>query len=178
MLEPDMKEDFFWYLDGRYEKIRVMEELVIGKSRADMAAVLPDRLIGFEIKSNTDSYARLPNQIREYDKYFDYNYLVVGERHKRSAASHVPEHWGVICIPDVGNNIEVLREASHNRKAKLRRQLSLLWKSELKSISISNDLFKYSSKSKAFVAKYLTEQLSAEVLKKQLCSELFEREYD
>lgn len=46
MLEMEMKDAFFWYLDSKYEKVRVIEEKVIGKSRADVVAVLPDRIIG------------------------------------------------------------------------------------------------------------------------------------
>lgn len=177
MLEFDMKEDFFWYLDGAHEKIRVIEEKVIGKSRADVVAVLPNLLVGYELKSNTDTYTRLKTQVRDYDKYFDYNYLVVGQTHKKHAIEHVPEHWGAICIPNVGNEIEVLREANFNKKSKLRWQLSLLWRSELLNIQIKNGLYKYEDKSKFFVIKYLIEKVEHDILKQQLCHELFERDY-
>lgn len=178
MLETDMKEDFFWYLDSKFEKIRVMEEVVIGKSRADVMAVLPDELLGFELKSNGDTYARLPSQTKYYDKYFDRNYLVVGETHRKNAHKHVPSHWGIIMIPDVGNDIRVLREAEKNPKAKMRWQLSLLWRSELMNIRLENGLYKYADKSKLFVIKYMIEKLDEQTLKRALCQELFEREYN
>ncbi len=178
MLEIEMKDDFFWYLDCNHEKIRVMEEIVIGKSRADVMAVLPDGIIGYELKSNGDSYTRLPTQTRDYDRFFDRNYLVVGESHRKNAHKHVPQHWGIICIPNVGQNIEVLREAESNKKAKMRWQLSLLWRSELLNIQIMNGLRKYSNKSKYYAIKYLMDSVEPSILKKQLCNELFEREYD
>lgn len=84
MLEMEMKDAFFWYLDSKYEKVRVIEEKVIGKSRADVVAVLPDRIIGYELKSDSDSYQRLLTQVKDYDKFFDFNYLVVGESHKKT----------------------------------------------------------------------------------------------
>lgn len=177
MLETDMKEDFFWFLDGSHEKIRVMEEVVIGKSRADVVAVLPDMLVGYELKSNGDSYTRLSTQTRDYDKYFDKNYLVVGETHKKNAHLHVPEHWGIICIPNVGRDITVLREAKDNSKIKMRWQLSLLWRSELLNIQLANGLHKYKDKNKLFVIKYLIEKVELALLKGQLCNELFERDY-
>ena len=178
MLETDMKEDFFWYLDSRHEKIRVMEEIVIGKSRADVVAVLPDMLVGYELKSNGDTYARLPVQTKYYDKYFNKNYLVVGETHAKNAHKYVPPYWGIICIPDVGNDIRVLREAQENPKVKMRWQLDLLWRSELLNIRLRNGLYKYADKKKLFVINYMMESIDEALLRKQLCDELFEREYD
>ncbi len=177
MLETDMKEDFFWYLDMRHEKIRVMEEVVIGKSRADVVAVLPDSITGYELKSNGDTYSRLPVQTKFYDKYFDRNYIVVGETHMKRAHEYVPPYWGVICIPNVGNDIKVLREAKANPKVKLRWQLSLLWRSELMNIRLRHGLHKYADKSKLFVIKYMIENMDSDTLRRELCNELFERDY-
>lgn len=70
-----------------------------------------------------------------------------------------------------------MREAEHNKKAKMRWQLSLLWRSELLNIQLENGLHKYSQKSKYFVIKYLMEKVETEKLKHQICNELFERDY-
>ena len=80
------------FFECRYGKIRFLEEKNIGKVRADMIAVLPTGLVGIEIKSHSDSYERLKNQIKEYDKYCDYNFLCAGSTHVH-AKEHVPEHW-------------------------------------------------------------------------------------
>lgn len=180
MLEMEMKDVFFWYLDEKYAKVRVIEEKVIGKSRADVIAILPDYIIGFEIKSDSDSYQRLPKQIKFYDKFFDNNYIVVGKTHKRRVSEFVPEHWGIICIfenDDGKPSVEVLREAGFNKKCKMRWQLSFLWRSELAHIQAKNKLYKYANKSKLFVIKYLIEKIEQPLLKQQLCEELFERDY-
>ena len=40
--------------------------------------VIDNAICGLEIKSDADSYARLKRQVKYYDKYFDYNYVVIG----------------------------------------------------------------------------------------------------
>ena len=47
---------FIW--EEIYGKNRILEEQVMGQSRADMVMVVYDALYGIEIKSDADSYAR------------------------------------------------------------------------------------------------------------------------
>lgn len=79
MLDPGIREALFLYLDYNYGKHRTFEEVPINTSRADIYAVTDRGLIGFEIKSDNDSYTRLSSQIKNYDLYFDCNYLVIGK---------------------------------------------------------------------------------------------------
>ena len=54
-----------------------------------------------EIKSDADTYERLPRQVKDYDRFFDYNYVVVGTSHAHHIWEHVPEYWDVITVePD------------------------------------------------------------------------------
>ena len=69
MLDADIREPLFEYLELRYGKVRILEEKNIGKSRADVLAITDSVLIGLEIKSDGDSYTRLKSQIRNYNKY-------------------------------------------------------------------------------------------------------------
>lgn len=178
MLEHEMKDTLFWYLDGLYEKIRILEEKEIGKSRADVVAVLPDKLIGFEIKSDSDTYTRLLTQVKDYDKYFDENYLVVGKTHVK-AEDHVPSYWGIITIEDDGTapKTEVRRKAEKNPKLKMRWQMDFLWRREMLNIQQKNGLYKYSGKKRYHVIKYIMDSVDESLLKIQLCDELFERDY-
>ncbi len=180
MLETEIKDAFFWYLDGMFEKVRVMEEVVIDKSRADVVAVLPDMIIGFELKSDSDTYARLKTQVKDYDKYFDMNCLVVGVKHRKQAIKHVPEHWGVICVSDDKNGeaVQIIRGPQPNPKKKMRWQLSLLWRSEMANIQRLNGLHKYADKKKLHIIHYLVDSVDEKTLKRQFCDELFEREYN
>jgi len=96
LLDADIREPLFSYLELYYGKVRFLEEKVTGKARADVVMVLPNKVCGIEIKSDADSYTRLAAQVKNYDRYYDENYLVVGSTHALHAAEHVPAYWGII----------------------------------------------------------------------------------
>jgi hypothetical protein len=179
MNDYEIREAFCDYIeDTQRDKFRFIDELVIGKARADIV-IVTDCLRGYEIKGDTDSYARLPGQIKEYDKYFQQNWLVVGANHRKNAGKHIPPYWGIICISNSGNKaqIEIIREAGLNFKFNQKRQLKLLWRKELSNILKANGLLKCSGKNKAYIIKYLSENVPKERLSKQICEELFERDW-
>ncbi len=169
----------FDYLDERYGKIRTFEELCIGKSRADVLAVTEGRFIGLEIKSDADSYARLAAQVKDYDRYCDYCFLVSGERHGGRAAEHLPSYWGILVVTlrREGASIREERAAAPVPRDKLRCQLSLCWRRELSLLLRQNGCPKYAGKSRKFVTDKLLEKVPRERLKSQLCELLFERDY-
>ena len=72
LLDKDIREPLFDYLDQIYGKNRILEEKMIGKSRADIVMVVPDEILGIEIKSDADTYARIARQVKDYDRYFDH----------------------------------------------------------------------------------------------------------
>ena len=39
--------------------------------------ILPDAVAGIEIKSDADTYVRLKRQVRDYNRYYDTNLVVV-----------------------------------------------------------------------------------------------------
>lgn len=49
----------------------------MGRSRADLVMVRPESVSGIEIKSDADSYSRLNRKVKDYDQYYDSNYVVV-----------------------------------------------------------------------------------------------------
>ena len=91
LYDKDIREPLFEYLEEIYGKIRILEEKKTGKARADVVMVTPDALYGIEIKSDADTYTRLERQVREYDRFYDYNYVVVGTRHALHIREHVPD---------------------------------------------------------------------------------------
>ena len=54
MLDPEIREALFLYLDYNFGKHRTFEEIPINNSRADIFAVTDRGLIGFEIKSKAE----------------------------------------------------------------------------------------------------------------------------
>ena len=180
--DRDMRPVLFDYLDLRYGKIRTYEELYIGDTRADILAVIPGMLLGFEIKSDADTYTRLETQVKDYDKYCDLNYVVIGESHAKHISEHIPEHWGIMLVAHTeGENgcgtVTELREAKPNRKVKLNNKLKLLWRRELSDLLKRNSLPKYAQKSKKFVSETLLERVEETLLAEQICDVLFERDY-
>ena len=79
--DADIREPLFDYLEASYGKIRILEEVEIARSRADVIMVTDDSLVGLEIKSDADTYVRLERQVKDYNLFFDYNYVVVGSTH-------------------------------------------------------------------------------------------------
>ena len=178
MVDHEIREALCVILEGQYRKVRIMDEFVIGKARADIVTVT-DILTGYEIKGDTDSYARLPAQVKEYDRYFQKNYLVVGLSHRKSAAEHIPPYWGLLCVSESGSgtHAECLREAAENPKFSLKKQLSLLWRMELVHILQANVMPKCSGKRKAYIRACLIKRVQPEVLRRQICEEFFERDW-
>ncbi len=179
MLDKDIRELLFDYIDKSYDKLRIYEELKIRSSIADVVVVLEDKLIGIEIKSDSDTYTRLPTQIKDYNHFFDYNYIAVGTTHTKQVHKHIPEHWGILSVAETENGyyIEQLRPAKPTPRLKVSYQIKLLWRLELNNILSKNKLPQYKQKSKRFVQLKLLEKLTPEKLKLDMCDELFERDY-
>lgn len=179
MLDNEIRELLFDYIDESYDKLRIYEELKIRNSIADIVVVLEDKLVGIEIKSDGDTYTRLPTQIKDYNHFFDYNYIAVGTTHIKQVHKHIPEHWGILAVAkkDSGYCIEQLRPSQPTPRLKVSYQIKLLWRLELNNILSKNKLPQYKQKSKRFVQLKLLEKLTPEKLKLDMCDELFERDY-
>lgn len=177
--DKDIRDPLFDFMEEKHGKIRIIEEKQMGKSRADIVMVLSDALVGIEIKSDADTYARLAGQVKDYDQYFDYNYVVVGSSHGLHIEEHVPQWWGIITVEEMNGKPDfyVLRECSPNPKRKMDKKIKLLWRTELAHIQAVNMLPAYKEKSKDFVRKRIVESVPEELLQKQVSEELFERDY-
>lgn len=182
--DQDIREPLFDFFDEKFGKVRIIEEKQIAKSRADVMLVLEEKLIGVEIKSDADTYARLARQVKDYNKFFDYNYVVVGSSHSKHIEEHVPEYWGIIEAISKEESVEfnVLREPEINKRAqrtyKMKRKLSILWRPELFHIQEINGMPKYKQRSKDFVITKIMEKVPWDLLHKQISEELFQRDYN
>ena len=178
--DKDIREPLFDFLEEAYGKVRILEEKTMGKSRADVVMVTPNALFGIEIKSDADTYARLGRQVKDYNQYYDYNYVVAGTSHALHVEEHIPEWWGVITAELVEDTVDfyILRRPKRNPKVNWKKKISILRRPELAHIQEMNWLPKYKEKSKLFVAGKILERIPEETLQAQLCEELFERDYN
>lgn len=179
LYDKDIREPLFDFLEAYYGKIRILEEKQMGRSRADIVMVLPSSVVGIEIKSDADTYARLHRQVRDYDQYFDLNYVVVGSSHAMHIEEHVPKWWGIITVEEEAGEADfyILRKPKENPKVNWKKKMSLLWRPELAHIQEMNKLPKYRQRSKQFVAEKILLRVPQEILKEQISQELFERDY-
>ena len=181
LLDKDIREPLFDFLEETYGKIRILEEKVTGRARADVVMITEEALIGLEIKSDADTYTRLKKQVKNYDMYYDKNIIVAGTSHAAHVKEHVPKYWGIITVEaDKNGNPDfyVLREPQDNPKVKDDRKISILWRIELNNLLAKNNLPKYAQKSKFFVQQTLLERVDRDILWKQAYEELFERDYN
>lgn len=159
---------------------KVVDEFVVGyeNARIDIAA-FGNALYGLEIKSDVDSFKRLPSQMEAYNKVFDFLYLVVGDRFFQKADSIVPNWWGIL---HVSNNRKVLtteiaRDAQKNKSVEKMSLINLLWKQEMLSI-ISQKIYQagLTRKERSYLAKMVDELFTLEELQKSVNEVLLHRE--
>ena len=179
LYDRDIREPLFDFLESTYGKIRILEEKKAGKSRADVVMVTEDALYGIEIKSDADTYTRLSSQVKDYNRYYDFNCVACGTSHAVHIREHVPEWWGIITVDEENGRPDfyVLRKAQRNPKLKIRKKLELLWRPELAQIQERHRMFRYREKSKKFVQDKILEKIPEEELHREISMALFERDY-
>lgn len=183
LYDRDIREPLFDFLEENWGKVRIIEEKTMGRSRADIVMVTEEWLYGVEIKSDADTYIRLSRQIADYDRYFDSNLIVIGTSHAMHIEEHIPEYWGIITVEESGGAFDfyILRKPRQNPKMRWEKKLEILWRPELAQLQKWNELPGYRGKSKRFVlgkiAERIPDKIQEDVLRKQVSSLLFERDY-
>ena len=182
--DKDIREPLFEFLEENYGIVRILEEKTMGRSRADVIMVTTEYLYGIEIKSDVDSYTRLSGQVKDYDKYYDYNYVAVGTSHAMHIREHVPEYWGVITVEEVDGELDfyILRHPGPNPKVTWQRKMEILWRPELAKLQLLYGMPKYKEKRKSFVVDKIIEWMKAgkieeSSLRSDVCNLLLERDY-
>lgn len=122
-----------------YKDCHTYDEFTLpsGKSRADLVAV-NGHFTAYEIKSDFDSLKRLVSQIKEYDKVFEKNYIVVGRKFINQIESQLPKHWGIILASSTkqGNiNLSFTRTAKLNPNFSFYSFLFLLSSNQIKYLA-------------------------------------------
>ncbi len=112
----------------------VVEELGLahGKSRIDIAVIGKD-IYGLEIKSDRDTLARLPSQMRIYGSSLQRLSIVCSEKYLVQVESMVPDWVGLHLVEGASREeitITTLRRANLNPKIEPVMIAHLLWKQE------------------------------------------------
>ena len=103
-------------------------EIKVNNSRADFLAI-NGTSNSFEIKSSIDNLCKLEKQASDYILAFEYNCLVIDEKHLENALEKVPQSFGLWSFKNGRKKIH--RNATLNRRIDAEVQLSLLSKKDL-----------------------------------------------
>jgi hypothetical protein len=102
------------------------------KARVDVA-VINGALSGFEIKSASDTLARLAGQEAIYTGVLDFVTLVAAPRHLMLAARFLPTAWGLVRANERDGRVELAEERAPSRHTDVDPALlaRMLWRDEL-----------------------------------------------
>ncbi|WP_321368598.1 sce7726 family protein [uncultured Desulfuromusa sp.] len=179
MEEHEIRSSLLSYLAvNAPDRSKVQEEFRIecGRSRIDVA-VIDSTLIGYEIKSEKDTFVRFSNQIHAYNRVFDQINLVCSASHARLAEEVVPSWWGLI-VAERGKDGDIqlvtAREARTNTQQEPFSLASLLCKDEAIAVltAKAQEIPKKASSHtlREYIVKALPiEQIKSVVTKSLLC---------
>lgn len=99
MLDKDIRGILLPQLMQHFPKV-IQEKQIYshGTVVADVVGIHREYMVGFEIKSDHDTFARLEKQIEFYSRIFDYNYLVTTDKFMIDGLEFIPKEWGLIWV--------------------------------------------------------------------------------
>lgn len=103
-------------------------EIKVNNSRVDFLTINGSTR-SYEIKSELDNLSKLSKQMNDYLLAFEYNYVVIDERHFHKANDLISEKFGIWCYKE--GRFKKTRKAILNDKIEPEVQLRLLTKKEL-----------------------------------------------
>ncbi len=126
--------------------------------RADLA-LANGRLVGFEIKSGSDSLKRWPSQCEAYFRVFDEVWLCTHGRHLEKALTMTPKNAGVLLVDDLGG-LAILRSPKKNDSTSAYDVTGLLWRDELDEMCLMSGIRCLSRDTKKDVRMKVAQSLS------------------
>jgi hypothetical protein len=146
---------------------RIVEELGLcqGIARVDLA-VVNGSFHGYEIKSESDTLARLPGQITVYNSVLDFVTIVAASSHIDKVVRIVPPWWGMWAVSnDCGINLNELRKPRRNPRIDPFALAQLLWRGEaLEALSEFGLIAGNRSKPRGELWRLLASELKVEQL--------------
>lgn len=163
-----------------YPDTVIIDELGInnGSSRVDVALV-NGFIHGFEIKSDSDSLARLHDQIRSFCSVLDRMTLIVGYKLAGAAIKMIPDWWGVKLAEkkQTGEiHLSEARSPRNNPHVDKRSIVKLLWRDEALELLEEIDTSKgFKSKTRQYIYEKLAEIAELNVIRSRVRYQLKNR---
>lgn len=95
-------------------------EIRVNNSRVDFLTVNGDTK-SFEIKSGIDNLNKLAKQVSDYVKVFEFNYIVIDEKHLQRAAEMIPPHYGIFVL----ENEKLIRKKTAKKNCCLESEMQI-----------------------------------------------------
>jgi len=157
----------------------VLDEFALTEEdvRIDIA-VVNGAFHGFEIKSDSDTLDRLPNQADAYSRVFDLLWIVCGQRYSEKVEEILPAYWGIMVATSIGETVSIarVREATYNPEISSRAISRLLWREEaLDLLSEAGEASGYRSKTRNVICDHLIEVMPHDILAPRVRSAIRKR---
>lgn len=110
------------------KRVTAAFEIKVNNSRVDFLTINGETR-SYEIKSGLDNLYKLAKQMSDYEKVFEFNYVVIDEKHLQNAIALIPEHYGIYVME--GGKLTEKKTADKNSCLQPEKQLQLFTKKEL-----------------------------------------------
>jgi hypothetical protein len=119
------------FIDYIIEKIKdndvIGSEIMFGslKGIADLVLLSEGLTFAYEVKAQNDDFRKIKLQLKEYNKTFDFVYVITTEKHLTKAINSITKNNGIILIYN-DSSIRVFRESKQNYKLDKEELLSTM----------------------------------------------------
>ena len=179
--EKELREATAALIRAESPSARIVHELGIlgNKRRLDIASIT-DELHGYEIKSASDSLARLNGQAHDISRVVDQATLVCAANHTVKAAPKIPEWWRIIEARNdqEGNAVlTIKREGGLNPSQEAYAVAQLMWRSQaLEELNQHGHGRGMSKKARHYIWQALADTASLDELRRMALKRLMEQD--
>jgi hypothetical protein len=119
------------FIDYIFENIKqndvIGSEIMFGsrKGIADLIILSNGLTFAYEIKAQNDDFRKIKMQLEDYNKTFDFVYVITTEKHFTKAKNDIPKNNGIIFIYN-DLSIKLFRESKQNNNITKEEMLSTM----------------------------------------------------
>ena len=130
------------------------------KRKVDILAIYKNNSYAFEIKSKKDSLRKLPEQLMDYLRVFDYVNIVLDEKFiDYKILQFLPSSVGIISFIEKANKLIVVRKAKMNRKVNKKFLTKFVNVGDMKKLFFKQHGFDFINKEKYLRNKFTKQKL-------------------
>ena len=145
MKANQLKIEFIKWLINKYKK----QDIVIGNEvlfsiqecRADIVVFRNNKMYAYEIKSDSDNFINIENQVEQYLTTFDYTYIIITKKHLKQIENLSQFNIGIVLYNN--KQFKVLKKALISKQILKKNIVSFLHYKELQllyKLPVSNKI--------------------------------------